>query len=223
MSTADGMRKMLALGIPIEQALEIVEAFEMRPNDARSERNRRYYEKRKASEKRLKASESDGEARRLKASEKRLTSDATSRAHVEDKLLNSVIEPQEVKKEKKEAQATPRSELERVLDPVHAQAVIDHRQRIRKGLTAHAASLLARKLERCPDPNAAADVMIEKGWQSIEAEWLNQPARGSPQRQSHIEPAPTFDDLARFYDAQAERESGSSEGTVPLLQNLSKH
>lgn len=31
---------------------------------------------------------------------------------------------------------------------------------------------------------------------------------------------PTFDDLARYYDAQSEREGDSGAGTVPLFQNL---
>lgn len=65
-----------------------------------------------------------------------------------------------------------KSELERVLDADHAQAVADHRNRLRKPLTAHAAKLLAGKLERCGDANAAADVMIEKGWLAIEPQWI---------------------------------------------------
>lgn len=67
---------------------------------------------------------------------------------------------------------TPRDELEKVLDEEHAAAVIEHRQRIRKPLTGHAAKLMAGKLSRCPDANAAADVMIANGWQGFEPEWL---------------------------------------------------
>ncbi|MCR5939809.1 DUF1376 domain-containing protein [Ochrobactrum sp. XJ1] len=65
-----------------------------------------------------------------------------------------------------------KSELERVLDADHAQAVIDHRNRLRKPLTTHAAKLLAGKLDRCPDANAAADIMIERGWQAIDPQWI---------------------------------------------------
>ncbi|UYQ70986.1 hypothetical protein OF122_13050 [Pelagibacterium flavum] len=82
------------------------------------------------------------------------------------------------------AKATPRSELLAVLDAEHAQDVIDHRNRIKKPMTPKAARQLAAKLARCPDPNAAADLMIEKGWQSIEPEWVENRAfqpRGSPQ------------------------------------------
>lgn len=70
-------------------------------------------------------------------------------------------------------EASPKSELEAVLDAEHATAVVDHRKRLRKPLTPHAAKLLAGKLARCPDPNAAADVMIANGWQGFEPEWLN--------------------------------------------------
>lgn len=68
---------------------------------------------------------------------------------------------------------TPRQELETVLDAKHAGWVIDHRKRLRKPLSARAAHQLAAKLKLFTDPNAAADVMIEKGWSSIEVDWLS--------------------------------------------------
>lgn len=67
---------------------------------------------------------------------------------------------------------TPNAQLETALDTEHAAAVVDHRQRIRKPLTAHAAKLLAAKFRQCADPNAAADAMISHGWQGFEPEWL---------------------------------------------------
>lgn len=63
------------------------------------------------------------------------------------------------------------TELGKVLDAGHAQAVLDHRNRMRKPMTPHAASLLASSLAEAPDPNAAADEMIERGWQSWKASW----------------------------------------------------
>lgn len=55
-----------------------------------------------------------------------------------------------------------------------AQEVIDYRKRMGKRyhLTERAAKMLAKRLARCPDPNAAAEEMIVRGWQSIEPEWL---------------------------------------------------
>ncbi|KSV78984.1 hypothetical protein N182_18485 [Sinorhizobium sp. GL2] len=79
---------------------------------------------------------------------------------------------------------TPRSELEIVLDPEHVTAVLDHRQRIRKPLTAHAAKLLAGKFSRCPDPNAAADAMVSNGWQGFEPEWMENRAGSNHQPRS---------------------------------------
>lgn len=67
---------------------------------------------------------------------------------------------------------TARSELETVLTPEQAANVLDHRKRLRKPLTAHAAKLLAGKFARCRDPGEAADVMIASGWQAIEPEWI---------------------------------------------------
>jgi len=74
--------------------------------------------------------------------------------------------------------ATPRDELVAVLDARRADAVLEHRQRIRKPLTAHGAALLAGKLRQAPDPNAAADMMVERGWQGFELGWLNGEHRG---------------------------------------------
>lgn len=67
---------------------------------------------------------------------------------------------------------TPRQELERVLDAERSNAVVEHRQKIKKPLTAHGARLLSGKFARCRDPNAAADKMIERGWQGFEPEWM---------------------------------------------------
>lgn len=105
MSVADGMRKMLSLGISMDEALAIAEAFEIPAADARKERNRRYYERHKDTKSgvlnRLNSDADGSAAKRLKASENRLNQAADHRAHVEDKLLFQEIEPQEVKKEGK--------------------------------------------------------------------------------------------------------------------------
>lgn len=66
-----------------------------------------------------------------------------------------------------------------VLDDKRAKAVIEHRNKIRKPLTRHAASLLARKFSKCADPNAAADAMIANGWQGFEPEWLENRGNGN--------------------------------------------
>jgi hypothetical protein len=73
---------------------------------------------------------------------------------------------------------TARSELETVLDKAHAKAVLEHRSHMRKPLTPHAATLLARKFERCHDPNEAADVMVSNGWQGFEPEWMQNRKNG---------------------------------------------
>jgi hypothetical protein len=59
-----------------------------------------------------------------------------------------------------------------VLDEEHAAAVIDHRQKIRKPISVHAAKLLAAKFAQCPNPNEAADAMIANGWQGFDPQWL---------------------------------------------------
>lgn len=58
------------------------------------------------------------------------------------------------------------------LDEDHAHAVIEHRKTKKCALTAFAAKLLAKQFALCPDPNAAAEEMILRGWQGFKAEWL---------------------------------------------------
>lgn len=70
--------------------------------------------------------------------------------------------------------ASPLFELAKVLDGERAKAVVDHRQKLKKPLTAHAAKLLAAKFAACPDPNAAADTMIGNGWQGFDPKWLDE-------------------------------------------------
>lgn len=105
------------------------------------------------------------------------------------------------------AKPTPRSELETVLDRQRAGAIIDHRQRIRKPLTAHAAKLLAGKFAKCPDPNAAADAMIGNGWQGFEPEWLDRPhARAGPA--SKASPMDHFMNFASEIDGKERDDRG---------------
>ena len=73
---------------------------------------------------------------------------------------------------------TPRHALCDVLDDDHASALIDHRKKLRKPLTRHAATLLAKKFSLVPNPNQVVDLMIERGWTGFELSWLeNQSAR----------------------------------------------
>lgn len=110
---------------------------------------------------------------------------------------------------KKAKEGSPRIELEAAgLDEVHAQAVLDHRQRIRKPLTAHAAKLMGAEFQKCRDPNAAADLMILKGWQGFSSEWVQrEETRYIPQR------APSAMDQRREALRQrVENGSGSERG-----------
>lgn len=70
---------------------------------------------------------------------------------------------------------TPRTILKTVLDDTHADAVLEHRRAKRSPLKTHSARLLAKQLGKFPDPNAAADEMIERGWQTIKRDWMKDP------------------------------------------------
>lgn len=67
---------------------------------------------------------------------------------------------------------SPAVVLEVVLDHDRAAAVVEHRKKLKKPLTAHAAKLLREKFAAWPDPNAAADEMIARGWQGFDPAWM---------------------------------------------------
>lgn len=71
-----------------------------------------------------------------------------------------------------------------VLDEQHTDAIIEHRKRQSKALTAYAARLLARKLAAWPDPNEAADEMIANGWIGFNADWMKT-EKGPKQNKKH--------------------------------------
>jgi hypothetical protein len=130
-------------------------------------------------------------------------------------VIIAMIESMEsgAKPPRKGKDGSPRAELECVLDPTRAQAVLDHRQRTRTALTPYAAKLLAAELAKCEDPNAAADLMIMKGWMSIKAEWVvremqrNAPVPYNAPTQLANGSQPTaLNDLASFYRERADAE-----------------
>lgn len=77
------------------------------------------------------------------------------------------------------------------LDEETAREVIDFRQRMgrRYVLTERSAKMLAKQLSRCPDPRAAAEEMIVRGWQGIRPEWVTKDAPLQPVKRTIIEAA----------------------------------
>lgn len=64
-----------------------------------------------------------------------------------------------------------------------AAAVVEHRAKLRKPLTPHAAGLLAKQFAKAPSPSEAAETMIARGWQGYEPSWA-----AGPQRSGHGPP-----------------------------------
>lgn len=196
MSVTAAIRKMLADGFTIGQALAAAEAFEaaMTPQrTARQDRNARYYQNKKAtkaSEKRLKASGSS-------YSDESVLNQTPSRepVRVEDNLQTKEITKQEESKKKtaREDLAEFESELSSLLDSDRIQALIAVRKLKRGTITGHAARLLIAKIRDCGlTPIEAADTMVLRNWISIEADWLRNSmpqnrATAPPPKQAHNE------------------------------------
>jgi hypothetical protein len=103
----------------------------------------------------------------------RASQSVTSVTGTEDGVLldkNTSIKTE--KKENSTPPESPRDALNATLDSEHASALIEHRQRLRKPLTWRAAKALAKELSKAPDPNAAVDLMLARGWTGFEVGWL---------------------------------------------------
>lgn len=85
--------------------------------------------------------------------------------------------------------------LQGVLSPDRAAAVVAHRTKIKAPLTVHAANLLAKAFGQVRQPDAAADMMISRGWRGFDPSWLDKGRGGQPQGK------PSFAEIAhRFND-----------------------
>lgn len=83
-----------------------------------------------------------------------------------------------VPKPKHEREAIAEALAEAVSED-RVQAIIEFRKRIKAPLTLKAAQLLAKRLLEAPNPNAGADLMIERGWRGFDPSWMG---RGQDQR-----------------------------------------
>ena len=183
MSLADIIGRMLAAGATPEAIAMAIEALQASQKSSRQARNRRYYEARKQKIKTIKTSETSEKIKTiktLKTSETSETSDALAR--VED---NPSTKKLSGKKDKNSTPTrlnqTPREALLGCLSPEVADGVLAHRKAKRCPLTVRAAQLLAKGFVATADPNAAADMMIERGWQGFKPEWFDNERRSNGQ------------------------------------------
>jgi hypothetical protein len=154
---------MIRAGVDPDLVGRTAEAFAAGPQrTARQERNARYYAK-TAAAKRLTASEQD-------ASDGSDVSDASEGIASPEGSSPAPLSPLPAPSPS-EGSGSPRENLMAVLDDAHASAVLAHRARLGKPLSAHATRLLARSLAAFADPNGAAERMMERGWPNIDAGW----------------------------------------------------
>lgn len=146
---------------------------------ARQARNRRYYESRKRLNSDALRRPQDASETVLKASETVLIK--TPLARVEDNPSTKKLSGKGRKNSTRERLKTAREILLDCLSPEVAEGVLAHRQALRRPLTGRAAQLLAKGFLATADPNAAADMMIERGWQGFKPEWFDNERRSNGQ------------------------------------------
>jgi hypothetical protein len=88
-----------------------------------------------------------------------------------------------------------------ILSPQTAEAVVSHRVKLRKPLTAHAARLLAKQLSKASDPEEAANTMMVRGWIGFDPSWgdSQRGGQGPPSKPKPSGRASLIDALDRRY------------------------
>jgi hypothetical protein len=216
MSLADIIRRMLAAGAPPEAIAMAIEAFQASQKSARQARNRRYYEAhRKPKIKTIKTSETSEKIKTIKTSEASETTELRRPlARVEDNSTTTEISGKKDKNLGAGRLKTPRQILLECLSPENADGVLASRKAMHRPLTGRAAQLLAKGFLATADPNAAAEMMIARGWQGFKPEWFDNERRSNGQQQSGkrgsiSDAAPSF--IERIDKLYAERGSRSSD------------
>jgi len=233
MSIAAAIEKMIAAGFTLEQAITAAKIVEGElagepQTTARQARNRRYYENRKRLNSDALRRPQDASETVLKASETVLIK--TPLARVEDNPSTKKISGKGRKNIGAERLKTPREILLECLSPETADDVLAHRKAMRRPLTGRAAQLLAKGFLATADPNAAADMMIARGWQGFKPEWFDnerrsngQQQQGQSRRRSLSDVAPDFikriDEKFAYLDEVRPAHGGEESGpTVRMLQ-----
>ena len=197
MSLADIIRRMMAAGATPEAIAMAIEALQASQKSSRQARNRRYYEARKQKIKTIKTSETSEKIKTiktLKTSETSETSDALAR--VEDNPSTKKLSGKGRKNIGAERLKTPRQILLECLSPETADGVLAHRKAMRRPLTGRAAQLLAKGFLATADPNAAADMMIARGWQGFKPEWFDNERRSNGQQRQGQSKKGSISDVA---------------------------
>ena len=180
MSIVAAIRSMLAAGLTIEQALIAAEAFEVQAPaaeelTARQARNARYYESRKerlkASEKRLKASETSESVLKVSPS----LSPSSSSPPITPLITTPPISPPS-----KTREASPLEILSECLSETTARDLIAHRKAKRSPMTPGAAKALVKTFKAYGDAEGAAQAMMARGWTGFKAEWMAEQPRAGP-------------------------------------------
>lgn len=72
------------------------------------------------------------------------------------------------------------------VDEETAVEIVEYRKRMGKrfALTLRSARMLAKNLAQCPDPVAAADEMMLRGWTAVKADWIAKSQSAAAYRQS---------------------------------------
>jgi len=186
MSIAAAIEEMIAEGFTLEQAIKAAKIVEANLASgplltARQARNQRYYQTRKRLNSDALRRPQDASETVLKASETVLIK--TPLARVEDNNPNLELTGKKKNNTPTRLNQTPREILLECLSPEIADGVLAHRKAKRCPLTVRAAQLLAKGFLATADPNAAADMMIERGWQGFKPEWFDNERRSNGQQQ----------------------------------------
>ncbi len=209
MSIADLIRRMSELGTPSEAIALAVEAIEIEQNKEAERKRKRAEQKAKERAAKADVARQSHDGRTTVApqkvndplpSSKPLENNLTKNSPPSGVRIAHTREADAPKPAPKISQkAACITALSQVLSPEMADAVWQHRKTKKAELTLKAAELLAGKLAACPDATAAAELMIERGWQSVNVDWVrNAEATGPPGMSRRVQAEQPASDWTRY-------------------------
>lgn len=223
MSLVAAIREMIAKGLSIEDALTAAEVLEARETSE--------LEARKANDRERKRRQRMASRDKAEVTGSHVTDGTTplpdkERSPTPPKEINPTPSLRSVTAGARARPETPRQTLlECGLSPDNADAVMAHRRAMRCPLTARAAQLLAKGFLATADPNAAADMMIERGWRGFKPDWFDNERAGNGQGRSKkgstVEAGRRLTERLvaeeRERELQAQRSRGEGDDAVRLL------
>lgn len=168
----------------------------------------------RANEKSKKATESANN----RWKDKKKTDDANAkRRHMRTQSEGNANKTTDIELASANSRATPKSTLLECLSKETAEAVLDHRRKLRAPLTELAARELVKGFNSTGDPEDAARVMVLRGWRGFKLDWYEEHKSNGRFGVTNGRRKPTLEELERSFVANLGPEKPSLDNGLLAL------